>query len=603
MKKENIEKLKISLAQIKLVSGDLKCNSEKIINCINKAIIEKTDILVFPELSITAYNCGILFNQFHFLEYQIDFLSKSIIPIVPENLIVILGYVRIIGTQFDGNPQIANSAMVIQNGKILGTYDKILLANYGHHEDKKYFYPGNIPSPINAIIRGEKLNIGLVICEDIFSDDHRRNIPNEIIKNGAEILISINQSFFHYGKQNIRKKVCKSHAIQNNIYVIYVNNVGIGDISKNFILYDGGSMIVAPDGRIVCQCKRFEEDFKSIILNKEQNGEIYHPEKFQEIFDALVYAQREIFKDLGFEKAIVCVSGGLDSSVTLPIVVEAMGAENVYALTMPSKYNGDTTKSNALQLCGALNVKLFWEPIENIQHSFINSFKETFNKEPELINISTFDAVGRTVAGIAASQSLKAGLVSTSNHTELVLNWFSWHDISTAAVYAPLGDMSKVEIFEMAKYINKRYNRKIIPENLYNGLTEPGPELADASTAKWNYFIMSGICCYLIRKKKGIFEIIQEYKNHTLSDDYFPLDPKGKNIYDLCPTVEEFEKWVKLAFNRQKQSVYKNAQSAPPLMISPLSRGFSNRETIINKYQGIYNDSDFEFSKNELETA
>lgn len=581
---------KIALAQIKTSTGDLEGNTNRIISVIKKSIESHVEIVVFPELSITGYNCGMLFNEQHFIDYQTEFLNKYIIPIVPENLIVILGVVDSIGKRYDGSPEIQNSAFVIQGGKLIGKYAKILLANGGHHDDRHYFTPGSIPTPVKAIINNKSINLGVVICEDIFSTDHRRNICKEICNNGAEILISLNQSFFTYGKLETRQNLCIFHAKENHVPFIYVNNVGIGDITKNMMLYDGGSLVADPAHGIVHQSKRFNEDFSIVELSKfSRTIEEIHYSKYEEIFNAIVFAQREIFKDLGFQKAIVAVSGGLDSSVLLPLMTEAMGNNNVIALSMPSNFNGDVTKTNAQQLCDALGVKLHWLPIQNIQDEFIKAHQKAFEKFPSNLNISTFDAVGRTVAAIAASQHFKAGLVSTSNHTEIVLNWFSWHDVSTAAVYGPLADLTKVEIFAMAEYINQRYGRIIIPENLYNGETMPGPELADAMNASWDYYVVSGICAMLIRLRKDVQQIVDAYKTDMLPADFFPKNHKGENIYRLVPTVGEFEKIVKMCFERQKASVYKTAQAAPPLMMSPYSRGFSNREPIFNFYAGEYN--------------
>jgi len=588
--------LKVALAQIKTVSGDLSGNTQRIVDGINKAISSKVDVVVFPELAITGYNCGMLFNQQHFIDYNLQFLNEVIVPQVPNNLVVIVGFVDCIGRRFEGVPEIQNCAAVIQGGRIVGKYAKILLANGGHHDDRHYFAPGGIPTPIPVSVRGKSIKLGVVICEDAWDADHRRNIPKEIVHNGAEILVVLNQSFFYYGKQEVRENMYVAHAEENSVPVVAVNNVGVGDIGKNIMLYDGGSLVVLSGvnkgDEMLFRAKRFAEDFKIVDLQnfgENEEGDFYFPDKYEELFDALVFAQREIFKDLGFKKAQVHISGGLDSSVTLPIVVSAMGADNVIAISNPSKYNSEVTRSNAQKLCDSLMVKLYWEPMQGIQESFIKAHKEAFGDDSvSKLNVSTFDAVGRTVAGIAASQHFGAGLVSTSNHTEIVLNWFSWHDISTAAVYAPLADMTKVEIFALAKYINERYQREVVPTNLFDGTTEPGPELADAAHAKWNYFVMSGICAMLIRKRNDIHEIVNAYKKKTLSNDFFPADPHGRTIYQLVPTVEEFEYWVKLAFERQKVSVYKAAQSAPPLMISPLSRGFSNREPIINKYTNDY---------------
>lgn len=595
--------VKVCLGQIKIVSGDLLGNTKKITNAIEKAIESEVDILVFPELAITGYNCGMLFLQQHFIDYNLRFLHKVIAPKVPKTLVVVVGFVDCIGKKFDGTPNIQNSLAVIQDGYVVGKYAKILLANGGHHDDSHYFTPGTNANVTRVKIKGKEISLGTVICEDAWQQDHDRNIVRESVQNGAEVVVAINQSYFYYNKQYVRRNMCMKHSQSNGIYFINVNNVGVGDSTKNFILYDGGSIITDPIGQIVAEANHFEEELKITPLKfsyerKQESPKIrisehpiFHPggySKYEEIFKALVFAQREIFKDLNFSKAIVAVSGGLDSSVCLPIVVQAMGAENVYAISMPSKYNSDLTKSNAQKLCDNLGVKLFWLPIKEVQESYINSFTKTFETEPSLINISTFDAVGRTVAGIAASQHLKAGLVSTSNHTELVLNWFSWHDISTAAVYAPLGDISKVEVFKLAEYINKKFDKEIIPKNLFDGTTEPGPELADAAHAKWNYFVVSGICSTLIRERKDVSEIVSAYENKTLSKDFFPPDQFGNTIYDLVKSTEEFYGWAEMCFERQKQSVYKNSCSASPLIISPFSRGFSNRETIINHYKGHY---------------
>lgn len=580
--------LKVALAQIKIISGDLEGNSKQIVDGINRAINAGVDLVVFPELAITGYNCGMLFNQMHFIERNLDFLSKIIAPSVPNNLIVVLGFVDLIGKRFDGRPDIQNSAVVIQGGRIIGKTAKILLADGGHHDDLHYFTPGDKANVVQCVTHdGFQLKLGLAICEDTWSEDHSRDIVRELKQNGAELLIVLNQSYFYYGKQEKRKRMYQKHAASTGLPIIAVNNIGVGDIAKDFMIYDGGSMVYSSSGDLVTECVRFEPEFKTTTLHNTfmRSKPI---KKYEEIYKALVFAQKHIFSDLGFSKALVCVSGGLDSSVALPIVVEAMGKENVYALSMPSKYNGDVTKGNAQKLCDALGVKLFWEPIDKIQAEFISGFKNATKEEPKPINISTFDAVGRTVAGIAMSQHLKAGLVSTSNHTEIVLNWFSWHDISTAAVYGPLSDLTKVEVYEMAQYINEKCGKEIIPYNLYNGETSPGPELADAAQASWDYFVVSGICAMLIRDRKDVQEIVEYFKTQKLPADYFPNNHDKKNVYSLVQSSDEFEQIVRMCFERQKASVFKAAQSAPPVIVSPFSRGFSNRETIINKYAGSY---------------
>lgn len=272
----------------------------------------------------------------------------------------------------------------------------------------------------------------------------------------------------------------------------------------------------------------------------------------------------------------------------MPIVVEALGKDNVIAISNPSHYNGTVTKNNAFDLCNALNVALYWNNMEPVQQALKASHIEAFG-EDSVTNmvLSTFDAVGRSVQGLAAAHTFGSGIIATGNHTELVLGWSSFHDIGSIGVMSLIGDLTKVEVFELARYINRRFQEEIIPVNLFDGKTKPAAELADANEDPWNYYVVSGICAELIREFKDVSQICEEYKSKKLNEDFFPSDPYGKNVYQLV-NYEEFEAMVKLCFQRSKISVFKTAQSAPIVLISPISRGFSSRETIINKYAGAY---------------
>ena len=193
-------KVKVSLAQIRNVTGDLKGNTERIADCIQKAIDDKSDIVLFPETAITGYCCGALFNQKHFIDFNVKFLEKNIVPLVPENLVAIVGFVDKYGVTKDGYPEIRNSVAVIQNKKIVGTYDKMLLANGSHHEDRKYFTPGTHVKVFDVNIRGEKLTIGTPICEDVWENDHMEDIIKSMKYAGAKMILCANQSYFYYGK-------------------------------------------------------------------------------------------------------------------------------------------------------------------------------------------------------------------------------------------------------------------------------------------------------------------------------------------------------------------------------------------------------------------
>jgi len=595
-------KVKVSLAQINIVTADLQGNTERIVEAINRAVEEKSDIIVFPETAITGYCCGALFNQKHFIDFNVKFLEKNIVPLVPKNLVAIVGFVDKYGTTRDGYPEIRNSVAIIQNKKIVGTYDKVLLANSSHHEDRKYFNPGTHVKVFEVDIRGEKLKIGTPICEDVWKDDHMENIVKSMKNAGAEIILCSNQSYFYYGKQEVRRKLFSEHAYDNEIPFVAVNASGVGDIVKNIMIYDGGSMAFDQYGNMVVQAKSFSEDFVNaefeLGFDKSEKSS-YNPDrmrdvwinKSEEIFNALVFEQRELFKLLGIKKAQVHMSGGLDSSVVLPIVVEAMGKDNVVAISNPTHDNGDVTKTNAQLSCDALGVKLYWNSLENTYNELQNGFKEAFNVEPSNGVKSCMQAVGRTVQGLSASHLFETGIVATGNHTEIVLGWANFHDIGSIGVHSIIGDLTKMEIFEIASYINEKYRKNIVPVNLYDGSTKPAAELADANEDPFDYWLVSGICAEIIRDRKDLSDLVLEYQQKTLNTDYFPLYPNGTSIYQNV-SEEQFIEAVDMCFKKSRISVFKSAQAAPVVIISPRSRGFSNRETIINKYAGAYEFND-----------
>lgn len=591
-------KVKVSLAQIRNVTGDLQGNTDRIAAAIQNAIAENADIVLFPETAITGYCCGALFNQKHFIEFNIKFLEKNVVPLVPKNLVAIVGFVDKYGMTRDGYPEIRNSVAVIQGGKILDTYDKILLANSSHHEDRKYFTPGKYTKVVDVNIRGEKLTIGTPICEDVWNEDHNEDIVKTMVGQGAKMILCPNQSYFYYGKHEVRRKLFSNHAYNNQVPVVAVNAVGVGDIVKNIMIYDGGSMAFDQFGNMVTKAKSFAEDFVSVefeISNEKFKKADSNPDtmrdiyvnKCEEIYNALVYEQKELFALIGLNKAQVHMSGGIDSSVVLPIVVEAMGKENVIAISNPTRDNGNVTKSNAQFSCDALDVHLYWNSFEKTYNELEKGFTEAFGESPSQGARASMQAVGRTVQGLSASHLFGSGIVATGNHTEIVLGWSSFHDIGSIGAHSLIGDLTKMEIFEMARYINNRFKREVIPHNLYDGSTKPAAELADAKDDPFDYYLVSGICAEIIREKKDLVDLIEEYQNKKLNAEYFRAYPDGRSIYESV-TETQFIEAVELCFNKSRISVFKAAQGAPVVIISARSRGFSNRETIINKYAGAY---------------
>ncbi len=575
--------MKVALAQIRTVTGDLKGNTSRILQAIKRAKDGGADIVVFPETAITGYCCGALFENEEFLRKNKQILEEEIAPEVDSNLVAVLGFVDFKGLQKSGFPKITNSAAIIQNKRIIAIYDKIILAGFHHHEDKRYFTPGDKILIPEVKINGKIVKLGTPICEDVWNTDHDRDIVSEMCKAGAELIVSLNQSYFYYGKQPIRRELFSNHSKRNRVPCIDINSVGVGDIVKNLIIYDGHSLAFDSKGDPLAELSVFQEDFAVLDLNQPGISFPALPSKYEEIFDALCFEQRELFSLLGLKKAQVHLSGGIDSAVVAAIAASAMGAENCVFISNPTNDNTKETKEIAVHIADSLGVKLYWNDTEQPYQIVRKAHLDSFGSDAPPAGLSSMQAVLRTVQGLAASHHFKSGILATGNHTEVVLGWASFHDIGSVGVHAPIGDLTKLEVYGLAAYINERFGKEIIPKALYDGSFQPRAELADSFEDPFDYYVMSGICAEIIRNRKGFTALIEDYKNRTLTPDFFPPDPSGRTIYQHCG-MEEFKRQVEEAIRRSQASVFKSAQAAPTVIISPRSRGFSSRETIINKY-------------------
>lgn len=574
-----MKNLEVTIAQINTVSGDIIGNANKIIKTIQTN--PKSDIIVFPETAISGYCVGALWDNVNFVIEQGENVKK-LLKYIPENQTVIVGFVRFLGMKKNGLPRLKNSVAILSGGK-METYDKQLLANSDHHEDKKYFEPGDESKVFEISTKHGTLKIGVPICEDAWFNSHNRNIPKEMCKMGAEILIVPNQSYFYYNKQKLRKELFSTIAKENNVPVITVNSCGVGDIVKNIMIFDGGSMIFDERGRLLREFPQFEEWIKSHTFSQAYTPVFEErKDKYGDVLDALIFEQKELFNLLGLKKAQVHISGGIDSAIVGYIVTKSMGKENVVFITNPTNLNSKSLKF-VEELSKKLDVPIITNPLQEIYDKFISVDTDTFGSELYDTGKATVQAVLRTVQGLAASHRFKTGIVATGNHTEIVLGWASFHDIGSIGVHAPIGDLTKIELYELSAYINKRENKEIIPADLFNGKIKPAAELPDSMEDPIDYWIQSGICAEMIRNHKSSQELISEFNNKTLTKDFFPNLPNGKSIYDNY-SLDDFKREVKFAFDKSRISVFKAAQGAPIVILTPRSRGFSNRETIINKY-------------------
>ena len=584
---KKFENLRFTLAQIEIISGDLKGNYDKVKNIIlDNFKTDKTDVIVFPETTISGYNIGLLFENDEFILEQMN-LIDSLIPLIPYNKMVVIGYVRMTGIKKNGKLKLYNSVAIINEGK-LNFYDKQLLAYGDHHDDNHYLKSGKVSKIFNLKVNDIEFKGGFPICEDIFYKDHDRNICKEMVDQGAEILIACNQSYFYPLKNFIREDLLHNITKELNVPMIYVNSCSIGDILKNFFIYDGGSLIFDNNGNIMYKLPQFEEiitTYRLTNLNPSYYDNLLPADKnyeYKQLFNALKFGTKKIFEACGIKKCSVHISGGIDSALVAAIVKETFNKEDIVFITNPSSLSSDSLVI-AKELCENLDIKLYIEPIQEVFEQILKLHKDTFGIELNLVGQSSVQAVLRKVLGLAATHTFSSGIINCGNHTENTCNWFSFNDIgSNGGICQIIGDLTKTEIFELSKWINDVYYKKeIIPSQIYNGKVVPKAELPDAIDDNIDYYVQSAICSEIVRNNKTLKKLLFEYEHKCLDKNVFE-DLNGKQIYELY-TLEEFKKEIKFAIKQRKRSVYKLAQSSPILILSSKSRGFSSRETIINK--------------------
>ena len=619
------------MAQLEVRSGDLEGNTRDIISVIdeNKQSVFTTTVglrsgtvrrkqainvpkykfILFPELAVSGYNCGALFEDAEFISECFEKVKEIATHVGDEVVIVGAPRFGLPKRKKNGNLKLHNAAYVLHRGEIIGVYDKIHLANDFQHEDRKYFLPGEKLLMLNR----QGLNFGVLICEDIWRDDHTRDLVAEMKLNnpGLEAVFCLNYSYFTYEKQEFREKLIQGQAKDNEVAIAYLNALGIGDIVKNVIVYDGNSFVYNAKGEKTGSLAAFGAEIKGISLSTPEaiteleykvlpkDKDYAWVDKYSQIWEALLYTTRKVWDASHIKNAFVAVSGGVDSAVVGTLAAKALGPERCVFVSMPSKYNGAVTKGAAQHLADKLGVPLKWTAISEATTAVLKQM-DALGPEPLDVYQSddlpsanravngTVDATMRSVIGLSLCHYYKAGILATGNHTENILGWCTFHDIGSIGVFQPIGDLTKTELFNLCEFLNWKYGDEIIIEGLWNGQIKPMAELADSTEDPFDYYLMSGICAELIRHRKTPKQLVDGFANKNLSQDYFPpfKQPNSNEwtlIYDAYDKAT-FAANVKDAWRRSKISVFKSAQHAPCLILSPRSRGFSSRETIFNYY-------------------
>lgn len=543
--------MKIALAQINYLIGDFEGNQEKILAAIGKAVAEKADLIVFAELAIGGYPAKDLLRNAVFIAQ----CQKSLQQIAAhcQEIDCIIG-APVPNLEREGK-RLFNAAVYISKGHIVSTYHKSLLPDYDVFDEYRHFEPN--PHPRCIEIQG--LKVALTVCEDLWDDDQQNSYVGDLMQDLAQerpdLIINIAASPFSYKHFEKRIQVLQRNILKANAPLIYVNQVG----AHMDIIFDGRSLALNKSGDIVLQAAAFAEDLAFVTWEKENLVGEPLPEPQESeialIHDALVYGLRDYFKKSGFKKAVLGLSGGIDSAVVAALAIEALGAEHVLSVLMPSVYSSDHSLKDALDLVKNTNSKHIILPIKDIASAFENTLAETFEGMAPNTTEENIQARARGTLLMAVSNKFGHILLNTSNKSEAAVGYGTLYGDMAGSI-SVIGDVYKTQVYALAQYINRE--REIIPVNTIvkppSAELRPGQKDSDSLPP---YDILDAVLFQLIELEKSGSEVVQLGYDEAL--------------------VERISRLV-------NNAEFKRFQAPPTLRVSPKSFGAGRSMPLVAKY-------------------
>jgi NAD+ synthase (glutamine-hydrolysing) len=478
-----VTRLRIALAQLNPTVGDLDGNVAKILAAYDDAEAQGCDIVAFPELAITGYPPEDLVMKPGFVADNQEALEQ--VAKHTRRCVAVVGYVA-------SDVDLYNAAAVCANGDVLGTYRKRLLPNYAVFDEARYFTPGDVTDPYELYVIGG-VKVGVSICEDIWS---ATGPVAEQAAGGAALNININGSPYHAGKMHDRVRMLATRAADAACTLVYVNQV----CGQDELVFDGGSMVFDADGTVLARASMFVEELlvtdvviepvyrqrlldprgrhsvEPLRLVQVSDEPVAHddalpvrmaplPDRDEELYEALVLGTRDYVRKNGFTDVVIGLSGGIDSTLVACVAVDALGADHVHGVSMPSRYSSDGSRTDAYALAESLGVDIRTVAIEPAFTALGEMLAPSFAGRAADLTEENLQSRIRGVTLMALSNKFGWMVLTTGNKSEMAVGYFTLYGDSVGG-YAVIKDVLKTRVYDLCHYVNRRYGRQVVSESV-----------------------------------------------------------------------------------------------------------------------------------------
>ena len=539
--------MKVSLCQINPTVGAIERNMDLIMKWYQKAVAAGAELTVFPELVLVGYPPQDLLLRRPFLD-KAEMALKSIAKKTTIPMII--------GNPLRENGKLYNCAFVCGHGEIAGHYKKRLLPTYDVFDEDRYFTSGESTEVIEVEFNNKLVKIGMQICEDLWDEDYACNLAKSLKEKGAECIVNISASPYRAGRLADRSKLIASKVTETALPFFYCNIVG----AQDELIFDGQSLAYDGKGNLIGQGPAFKEDIVLVDSENSETIELKTAGREQKIYQALVLGVRDYFRKTGYKKAVLGLSGGIDSSLTGCIAVDALGPNNVHGVSMPSRYSSDHSMDDAKTLAKNLGIDYRTISIESIIGRFDESLEESFNGSETGVAEENIQARVRGSLLMALSNKFNWLVLSTGNKTELAMGYCTLYGDMNGGL-SVISDLSKTDVYALSHWVNEEAGSERIPVSSIE--KPPSAELRPDQVDPFDYDVVSPLVSALIEDEKSPTELIAEGADPEL-------------IKDISRRIRINE--------------YKRRQAAPGLRVTSKAFGIGRRVPIVNLFDELNHD-------------